>query len=114
MTMRLKCYFAIGAAAVALALFNAAVAQSGSTVSVQDNLFSPTPLQVSAGTTVVWSLDGGSQHTVTLDDGSSDSGPLDPGTVYSLTFSAPGTYAYYCNFHGAPGGAGMAGVIAVS
>ena len=35
------------------------------------------------------------------------------GTTTSVTFTAPGFYGYYCNFHGSPTGTGMSGVIEV-
>ncbi|MBA3551403.1 MAG: LPXTG cell wall anchor domain-containing protein [Actinobacteria bacterium] len=31
-----------------------------------------------------------------------------------MTFDTAGTYPYYCQFHGGPGGDGMAGVISVT
>ena len=83
-------------------------------VSVQDNQFMPATLQATVGSTITWSHDGASQHTVTADDGSFDSGTLNPGDSFTMTFTAPGTYAYYCAFHGAPGGQGMAGTIVVN
>jgi MYXO-CTERM domain-containing protein len=33
--------------------------------------------------------------------------------TFSHTFNAPGAYAYYCQFHGLPGGEGMTGTIIV-
>jgi len=50
---------------------------------------------------------------VTADDGSFDSGNQPPGAEFTLTFPRPGVYRYYCKYHGAPGGIGMAGVIVV-
>ena len=105
-----------GAALVlALAVPTAAVAQdAGPTVSVQDFQFSPVSQQASVGATVTFTFDGASPHTVTADDMSFDSGVLTQGNTYTMTFSAPGTYAYYCTIHGGPGGSGMAGTIVVS
>jgi plastocyanin len=59
-------------------------------------------------------VDGEEQHTITADDGSFDSGILNPGDTFSLTFDTPGTSAYYCQIHGGPGGVGMAGTIVVN
>jgi plastocyanin len=70
-------------------------------------------ITVPVGATVVWPNRGQRKHTVTADDGSFNSGTLDAGASFSQTFSQPGTFAYYCEFHGGPGGAGMAGVINV-
>ena len=72
----------------------------------------PTKLSVTAGTTVTWKqLDPG-VHTVTSGtvepgaagvtpkpDGQFDSGELKTGTTFTHTFSAPGTYTYFCRIH---------------
>ena len=76
--------------------------------------FSPAQLTVKAGTTVVWTSEDSASHTVTADDGSFDSGTLHKGDSFSFTFTKPGEYAYYCRFHGGPGGAGMAGSVVVT
>jgi plastocyanin len=76
--------------------------------------FSPAQLTVKAGTTVVWTSEDSASHTVTADDGSFNSGTLHKGDSFSFTFTKPGEYAYYCRFHGGPGGAGMAGSVVVT
>jgi plastocyanin len=53
-------------------------------------------------------------HTVTADDGSFASDTLSNGGVFEFTFNNPGTFAYYCEFHGGPGGEGMSAVITVT
>ncbi len=70
------------------------------------NAFSPSPVVISLGsqTTVTWyngdSSDGGTQHMLKSDDGSTfESNVLQPGSVFRVTFSAPGTYDYHCEFH---------------
>jgi len=40
-----------------------------------------------------------------------NSGTMAPGASYSLTFTAVGTYVYYCLFHDGPGG--MIGTVTV-
>lgn len=75
-----------------------------------DNAFAPEVIRVPLGTTVTWARDGRSPHTVTADDGSFDSGNLDPGQSFSQTFEAEGAYPYFCTYHGSPG-TGMAGVV---
>jgi len=82
-------------------------------VSAIDNIFDPDVAHVPVGTTITWTNDGRSPHTVTADDGSKDSGNLNSGQTYTLTFGRPGVFLYYCKYHGAPGGIGMAGVIQV-
>jgi plastocyanin len=77
------------------------LAQSGATVEVQviDFAFEPAMVMIEPGTTVTWTNTGDRPHTVTADDGSFDSGRLDPGEQFSFTFTEPGTFTYVCGFH---------------
>lgn len=84
------------------------------TVTISDNFFSPNIMTVAAGTTIKWTNMGRMMHTVTSDNNLFSSGTLNPGSSFSQTFSTPGTYRYYCRFHGAPGGVGMSGMIVVT
>jgi plastocyanin len=81
-------------------------------VSIQDDVFVPSEVTINVGGTVVWQHAGQNPHTVTAADGSFDSGTLETGSSFSRTFSQPGRFSYYCEFHGAPG-QGMAGVVEV-
>jgi plastocyanin/uncharacterized membrane protein YozB (DUF420 family) len=82
------------------------------TVTLQDYRYQPKTLTVPVGTSVMWrDLQG--THTVHADRGAFRSSPLDPGHGFSYTFRQPGTYLYHCDFHGAPGGIGMAGRVVV-
>jgi plastocyanin len=83
-------------------------------IAIADNSFAPSKLTVPVGATVVWEQHGQRPHTVTADDGSFDSGKLDAGGSFSETFAKPGTYAYFCTFHGGKGGEGMAATIVVA
>jgi plastocyanin len=76
-------------------------AQSPATFDVQvvDFEFQPASLTIPAGATVTWTNVGQRSHTVSADDGSFDSGRLDPGETFSHTFAEPGTYTYHCGFH---------------
>lgn len=38
-------------------------------------------------------------HTVTADDGSFNSGNLNPGQSWTHTFSTPGTFSFHCEYH---------------
>ena len=77
----------------------AADAGGGAAVEIADFAFSPEELTVDAGTAVTWTNADGPPHTATADDGSFDSGRLEPGDSYSETFDEPGTYAYHCEIH---------------
>jgi plastocyanin len=71
--------------------------------------FVPREIEITAGTRVVWTNDDGAAHTATADDGSFDSGPMTFSEKFGHTFTAPGTYTYYCAFH-----ANMTGKVTVT
>jgi plastocyanin len=81
----------------------AAQAAGGASVEIQGFTFEPQELSVPVGTTVTWTNGDFTQHTVTADDRSYDSGLLAMGATFSHTYPAPGTYGYFCIPHGAPG-----------
>jgi plastocyanin len=74
-------------------------AQGGAAVTIVDFAFQPASLEVPIGTTVTWTNSGAAPHTVTADDGAFDSGTLQPGGTFSVTFDTPGTFAYHCEIH---------------
>ena len=59
----------------------------------------PDETPVAKGDTVVWTNRMSMQHTVTADDGSFDSGLIDPNRSYERVFDRPGDYAYHCTPH---------------
>ncbi len=73
--------------------------QDVASVSIGDNFFDVADVFVEPGTTVYWSNDGQVPHTVTADDGSFDSGQLNPGDSYIVTFLGSGRLSYYCQLH---------------
>jgi plastocyanin len=68
-------------------------------VSIVDGGFVPASLSIAVGDTVTWRNDDDSPHTVTSDDGAFDSGNLDPGQSFTLTFSAERSTGYVCLYH---------------
>jgi plastocyanin len=67
---------------------------------VQDNWgFAPATTRIAPGTWVAWSNDGQDAHTVTADDGTFDSGNLDPSEGFSWYFDQDGTWQYTCALH---------------
>ena len=72
---------------------------SGNTVSIANFAFSPATLPIPAGTTVTWTNNDSTTHTVTSDNGVFDSGNLAPNATFSYTFSNAGTFAYHCSIH---------------
>jgi len=69
------------------------------TVSIKNFAFSNTSLSVTAGTTVTWTNNDATAHTVTADDESFDSGDIAPGNSFTHTFSSMGTVNYHCTIH---------------
>lgn len=82
---------------------------AGTTVSVQDNSFTPADLKVAPGDTVTFTNEGAIAHTVTATSGADfDSGSLAPGKTFTFTAEKAGTVTYVCTFH-----PGMQGTIEV-
>jgi len=98
----------------ALLLGGAGVAQAASTmVEAQDFDFSPKTISIDPGGSINFTNTGHATHTATADNGSFDSGDIKPGASETITIKAPGTYPFYCKYHGGPGGVGMSGTITV-
>jgi amicyanin len=97
---RLRLVVAASAAALLLAGLPAAPARGANhAVTIADFAFSPATLTITAGDTVTWTNEDAMIHTATSVDGAFDSGDLDQGDDYSLTFTTPGTYDYLCTPH---------------
>ena len=62
--------------------------------------FAPTTVNVMPGSTVSWTNDDSTAHTVTAnDDGLFDSGPIPPGMTWDNTFDSTGIFGYHCSIH---------------
>jgi plastocyanin len=80
--------------------------------------FDPPELTVAAGTTLLVANVGGKPHTLTADDGSFDTGVVDPGAEggrfagknASVTLNEAGTFKFHCEVHPAA----MKGVVTVT
>jgi plastocyanin len=69
---------------------------------IQDMLFSPATISVTAGTTIKWTNKDGVAHTVTSDTGSAEifnSGSLTNGSTFTWKFNTAGTFNYHCSLH---------------
>jgi plastocyanin len=82
-------------------------------INMRSDTFDVTEVHVAPGQTVMWNNSSNQTHTVTADDGSFDSGDVNAGANFRMEFDAPGSYPYFCEYHGGPGGDGMSGVIVV-
>ena len=54
---------------------------------------------IGVNNTVVWTSHSFTYDTVTSSTGLFSSGAISPGESYSFTFSEPGVYDYYCQYH---------------
>lgn len=54
---------------------------------------------VPAGTVLTVINNDTAPHTFTAEDGSFDSGSLNPEDAFQVTLDTPGTYTYFCAFH---------------
>lgn len=75
-------------------------------VTIQSFSFTPSTLNITAGTTVRWTWAGGTHSTTSgnccTTDGLWNSGTKSTvGSIFDRTFSTPGTFNYYCQVHGA-------------
>jgi plastocyanin len=79
---------------------SAASARAGK-IAASNFTFEPSTLTVAAGTVVTWRNEDDAPHTVIGADPESPirSQPLDTGDQYSITFTKPGTYRYFCSLH---------------
>jgi len=68
-------------------------------VKIDNFVFGPQTLTVSAGTTVTWINRDDIPHTVVSNDGVFKSKVLDTDDKFSFTFAKPGTYPYFCSIH---------------
>jgi plastocyanin len=110
--------------AAALLVFTSASFAANVTVTVLGSMqFTPTTVNINAGDTVTFKYAGGGlPHNVVADDNSfrcatSCSGNGGNATSAAWTavvpFATAGTFRYYCELHGAPGGVGMSGTVIV-
>jgi plastocyanin len=80
--------------------------------------FDPSELEVAAGTTLLVANVGGKPHTLTADDGSFDTGVVEPGAQggrfagknASVTLNQAGTFRFHCEVHPAA----MTGTVTVT
>jgi plastocyanin len=66
---------------------------------IQDNAFSSPSANVPAGTTVYWTNQDSTTHTITSDTGLFDSKNMSESGFFSYTFSEKGSYNYHCAIH---------------
>jgi plastocyanin len=78
----------------------ARAADSSNAVSIDNFTFTPKTLTVKAGTTVTWTNHDDIPHGIASSENAfKKSAALDTDDSYSFTFTAPGTYQYFCYIH---------------
>lgn len=97
--------------AVFYATAQVANAYGGATVGVVNFEYQPTTVTVQVGDTVTWNNTEGF-HSVDADDGTFGNAP-GTGWTFTHTFTAPGTYEYFCEIHSTASGTNMNGVVVV-
>jgi plastocyanin len=75
--------------------------------------FNPGVLEIPVGTTVIFRNDDPDPHTITSETGAFDEGQVEEKQEFKFTFTAEGDFPYFCQYHGAKGGVGMAGIVKV-
>src|SRR6478672_12032216 len=68
-------------------------------VSIKDSSYIPDQLAIYPGETVTWTQDDNTEHSATSNEQLFSSGGLTPGSSFSFTFDAVGTFPYFCVFH---------------
>jgi plastocyanin len=76
-------------------------APTTTSVAIKEFKYSPSPATVKAGAKITISNADRAPHTLTDRAASRafDSGTIKAGESGSVTFTKPGTYAYFCEFH---------------
>lgn len=68
-------------------------------MSIVSRAYQPAELMVEAGQSVIWTNRGFGPHTVTAAGGEFDSGRINAGESFKVTFTTLGTFAYACTIH---------------
>lgn len=71
-----------------------------SAITIQNFAFTPKITTITVGSTVTWTNNDVTAHTITSNDSAfTSSTVLSPGRSYSYTFTSAGTYNYHCSIH---------------
>ncbi len=88
-------------------------------VTVTDNEYTPTEINVTAGQSVTFTNIGANAHDIVPSDPDANVGfgvsieRFTDGNPYTYEFDRPGEYQFYCSIHGTKKGSGMAGIVIV-
>lgn len=76
---------------------NTTAPATANSITIQNFSFSPAELKVKAGTTVTWTNNDSTTHSIK--SASFNSAPLSPGNSFQFKFDAAGTFDYTCGIH---------------
>jgi plastocyanin len=77
----------------------APVASGLVSVSISGYAYKPATITVKPGTKITFTNHDQTAHTATSTHKGFDTGTVQPGKSATVTFTKPGTYTYYCQFH---------------
>lgn len=77
----------------------AAASQAAAAIDIVNFEYQPGQLTAAVGTTVTWKNTSDRPHTVTDRGGTFDTDPILPGQTGAVTFTAPGTYHFFCRIN---------------
>jgi len=97
-TRRLQTPVAAGVDGETAGPLQAAASQS-TIIHIKNFAFGPASVTVAPGQQVTWVNDDPVPHTATSAKKAWDTGPLQSGGTFSVTFTKPGTYVYTCTVH---------------
>jgi plastocyanin/uncharacterized membrane protein YozB (DUF420 family) len=84
------------------------------TVVMEDFVYTPRTIKVKQGTSIIFFNRDVAKHNIASDTDAFKSPNIASGESYTLKLDQPGTYLFYCTFHGDKGGVDMSGVIEVT
>ena len=97
--MRIELMAFVTGAALACVIAPSVAQHNVVPVTIDNFVFEPERLTVKAGTTVTWVNRDDIPHTVVSTDKVFKSKVLDTSETFSFTFSAAGTFPYFCSLH---------------
>ena len=77
----------------------AGVTRTAARVSISGYAFHSATITVKLGTKLTFTNHDQTAHTATSTTAAFDTGTVKPGASATITFTRPGTYTYFCQFH---------------
>lgn len=94
-----KFWLTLAALIGACFLVASALALSEQAIDIANFAFSPSSVTVQPNTSITWTNQDSSDHTVTFSNVDIDSGNIAQGKTFTVSLGDPGHYTYHCNIH---------------